>query len=441
MSIFYAPPFVARRFLGRLRLLAAALLFITPLCVSGQEYRFAGLYVPGRAGAEPRCDLTFAELTSDLTDPRRPTNQQILSIDGYDNGARYCVTYTQSDDASAVYRDNSLRDLAERIQAARADMGLTDLEFVSSRGRMAYLSVWRSGAASGELVADLEPAEFGVRVKALNRDGMRIAALAVSAATNTPRITAFFVRSPRQQNFLISKDRDAFQNAHDKNVNNGMAMVDFDVYDSRATRFLIGVWQETSGAGRFVQNMDWRTFLATFNASTRESLQLVKIRAYPGRTAVDPGAPGTDPVTTTTPEPDDVVVGDTTGTDPGPITGDDPTPDPGGSGNDPVADDQDPVADDQDTGSGGGTTSGQGGGGFASFATRFGGYCRVHTLSINTCAESMGRSPAHIAAQLHTLQTASGRSCCEAIDIAQAQFGGNGCQVVNRLVREKYACD
>ena len=68
MSIFYAPPFVARRFVGRLRLLAAALLFITPLCVSGQEYRFAGLYVPGRAGAEPRCDLTFTELTSEWSD-------------------------------------------------------------------------------------------------------------------------------------------------------------------------------------------------------------------------------------------------------------------------------------------------------------------------------------------------------------------------------------
>jgi hypothetical protein len=342
------------------------------------------------------------------------------------------VTYIQGDGASAVYRDNSLRDLARRIQGARGDMGLTDLEIVSSRGLTRYLSAWRSGAASGELVADLVPSEFGARVKALNGDGMRIAALAVTAANNTPRITAYFVRSPRRQVFLVAKDRDAFDTAHSKNVRGGMALIDFELFDTRAGRSYVGVWQETSGAGRFVEEKDWRSFIATFNASARESLQLLKVRAYRRSRTTGPGATGTGPVTTTTPEPDPVVVVDSTGTDPEPEPGADPIVDP--------ASDSDPVADSQGSGGSDGAPSGHGGSGLASLST-FGGYCRVHTLSINTCAESMGRSPAHIAAQLHALQTASGRSCCEAIDVVQAQFGGNSCRIVDSLVREKYACN
>jgi hypothetical protein len=432
MSICYGPQFVAHRFAAPLTWLAAALLFINPLCASAQDFQFVGLYVPGRAGPEPRCDLTFTQLASGSSDLRSPRGQQIRSIDGYDSGDRYCATYIQGDGASAVYRDKSLRDLARRIQGARGDMGLTDLEIIVSRGPTRYLSVWRSGAASGELVADLVPAEFAARAKALDRDGMRIAALAVTVANDTPRITAYFVRSPRRQSFLVAKDRKAFDTAHSKNVRSGMALIDFELFDTRAGRSYVGVWQETSGAGRFVEEKDWRSFVATFNASARESLQLLKVRAYRRSRTTGPGTTGNGPVTTTTPEPDPVVVVvvDSTGTRPEPEPGADPIVDP--------ASDSDPVADNQ--GSGGGAPSGHGSSGLASLPT-FGGYCRVHTLSINTCAESMGRSPAHIAAKLHALQTVSGRSCCEAIDVVQTQFGGNSCRIVDSLVREKYACN
>ena len=421
MPVMHKPSVASRRAAGPWRLLCTGFALLSTVPVLAQDHLYAGLFVPGTAGPAPHCGLTFAQLESVSGTNTGLRSRQITSVTT--EGDRFCATLSEGRTRTAVFRDTNAAALQRRLDQPGNRFGIIDLEAIDARGRSEYVSVWQDQAPRGELAAELDARQFASRFKEMERNGMRVVAMAVSPRADTALFSAYFAPGPRVQVLASSARWSEFPALHERNRRNGMALVDLEVYDVRGERLVAALWQETRGEGRLIYDVDWPTFRTRFGAMGREPLRLIAVRAYPARRGTGSGTP--------TPDVQD-------GTDPSPEPETpDPAPEPTGDATPPGSEEPAP-----DSGSpGGGATGAPTGGSIGAFTTQFGGRCRIRAQSINTCGESMGQSPAHIAARIQALQTASGMSCCDAVDQAESEFGGRDCDVVLQPEKDRYGCE
>lgn len=245
-----------------------------------------GIYSPSNDDARAETlgirDYTVSGLTTPwLTDV--PSDIEHVQLPGLQDG----VAWVWDDGGSrTVYRDQTWRELEQRIQAARpAGQRPVDIEARSAPGTV-YSTVWGSNVEGVDWRVSYgrTDAQYGREFRANRADGYRLVDMEAYQTPAGLRYAAIWYRSCDDGNWRQRRDMDRTQYSElfADYYAQGFRVVDFESYQTPGGQRYAAIWERVPAdrSWRVVPNRDLRSFLNVHRRFVDEGLRLIDFESY-----------------------------------------------------------------------------------------------------------------------------------------------------------------
>lgn len=242
---------------------------------------FAGLFEAGTGGYELWNTTSWSDFTSRWA-AFGAQGEQLVSFDSVEHAGVtwYLGAWQQIAGGGLLWRFADWPAFLHQFQTNAGNYRLVTLDIHPTGGSRYYTGAWIPGATPQTIVHDLPWDQFVAQWKTHSEQGWRLTCVQVYPSAGPDLFTGVFERGGGGYALLVEASWAAFDQYYQANKAT-MRLVDFQVYDSGATRCYVGVWRETTARHEFVTGLDWGSFTSVWQQLAAQGLRLKRVVTYP----------------------------------------------------------------------------------------------------------------------------------------------------------------